>query len=259
MAVKAVCEFTVTDQTDATDVVTWHYATTGGVAPAKPSTTSAAATPPGWSRLEPTISSDADLSKSVYDCTQLVWGDGTCTWGDVSLSASFEAAKRAYNKAYATQQEVETARGGEQSLSGRFAAIDTALEGISLAVSAKYGQQQVEDAIDEATGLSYDNTFTREDGRYVFQARLMHGSVDVTSEADPDRFVWILRTEGGGDVLAARGVTYAVDEEEAGLRASVIGGYDDAGEILDEALADHLGRVLVTDGGVPILARTIWE
>lgn len=102
MAVKASAEVTLYDQTDASALIQWYYASTSATLPSKPTTTSASTTPSGWSKSEPTISSDSDLSNYVYVCLQLVWGDGTCSWGDVSLSASFEAAKRAWNKAVAS-------------------------------------------------------------------------------------------------------------------------------------------------------------
>lgn len=102
MAVKASAEVTLYDQTDASALIQWYYASTSATPPSKPTTTSASTTPSGWSKSEPTISSDSDLSNYVYACLQLVWGDGTCSWGDVSLSASFEAAKRAWNKAVAS-------------------------------------------------------------------------------------------------------------------------------------------------------------
>ena len=102
MAIKCSAETTVTNQIDATDLIMWYYATTLTTKPLSPSTTSASATPTGWSLIEPTIASASDLSKYIYACLQIVWGDGTCSWGDVQLSASFEAAKQAYNLAHST-------------------------------------------------------------------------------------------------------------------------------------------------------------
>ena len=99
MATKASAEVTVTDRTDATAIRAWYHAQTSAVAPSAPTTTDATATPSGWTLAEPTISSASDLSKYVYRCEQLVWGDGTCDWGTVTLSASYEAAKVAYNEA----------------------------------------------------------------------------------------------------------------------------------------------------------------
>ena len=102
MAIKCSAETTVTNQIDATDLIMWYYATTLTTKPLSPSTTSASVTPTGWSLIEPTIASASDLSKYIYECLQIVWGDGTCSWGDVQLSASFEAAKQAYNLAHST-------------------------------------------------------------------------------------------------------------------------------------------------------------
>ena len=103
MATRASAEVTITDETDATALVPWYYASTSAIRPDQPTTTQSSDIPTGWSMAEPTVSSSADLSKSVWSCMQLVWGDGTCSWGEVTLSASFEAAKVAYNEAQAAK------------------------------------------------------------------------------------------------------------------------------------------------------------
>lgn len=104
MATKVSAEVTVTDQTDATAIRAWFHAQTSSVTPSAPTTTDATATPSGWTLAEPTVSSASDLSKYVYRCEQLVWGDGTCDWGTVTMSASYEAAKVAYNEALAAKR-----------------------------------------------------------------------------------------------------------------------------------------------------------
>lgn len=109
MSVKAASEVTIVDRTDAQALVEWHYSTTSAVAPSAPTTTDASVTPSGWSKTEPTVTSESDLSKYDYTCLQIVWGDGSCEWGDVVLSASFEAAKVAYNKAAAAQTSANDA------------------------------------------------------------------------------------------------------------------------------------------------------
>lgn len=108
MAVRCSTEVTVIDQTDATAIVCWYQLSSSATLPARPTTTDASATPAGWQRSEPTISGAEDAAKYVYACWQTVWGDGTCDWGDVSMSASFEAAKVAYNKAASVQTEMAT-------------------------------------------------------------------------------------------------------------------------------------------------------
>lgn len=120
MAVKATAEVTIMDETDASSLVMWYYSTTSATKPSKPTTTSASATPSGWSKTEPTISSDSDLTKYVYTSLQLVWGDGSCSWGDVSTSAAFEAAKRAYNQGKAASDKVDGMQIGGDNLVGNF-------------------------------------------------------------------------------------------------------------------------------------------
>lgn len=98
MAVKASNEVTVIDQTDAKDLVTWYQLSTSAIKPNKPTTTSASATPSGWTKAEPSYD-PSQGTKYLYTCQQLVWGDDTCSWGDVQLSSSYEAAKAAVNAA----------------------------------------------------------------------------------------------------------------------------------------------------------------
>lgn len=116
MATKGVAEVTVLDQTDATAVRCWYQISASATLPLAPTTTDASATPSEWSRSEPSITSDEDAAKYVYACWQTVWGDGTCDWGDVSMSASFEAAKRAWNMAHSTQQNLDNLRVGGTNL-----------------------------------------------------------------------------------------------------------------------------------------------
>ena len=116
MAVKATAEITLRDQTDAEAIILWHYVSTSATKPDKPNTTSASATPSGWSKSEPSVSSDSDLSKYDYTSLQTVWGDGTCDWGDVNLSASYEAAKRAWNKAGSVENQLNNLEIGGRNL-----------------------------------------------------------------------------------------------------------------------------------------------
>lgn len=106
MAAKCATEVTILDQTDATAVCCWYHMSSSPTLPDAPTTTDASATPSGWSKSEPTISGEEDAAKYVYACWQTVWGDGTCDWGEVSMSASFEAAKTAWNLAHNTSQEL---------------------------------------------------------------------------------------------------------------------------------------------------------
>ena len=110
MAVKQQAEVTLTDYSDASSIVCWYKISTSATLPSAPTTTQTSQTVSGWQKTEPTITSDADAAKYVYSCWQTNWGDGSCEWGDVSMSASFEAAKRAWNKASAAQTAADEAQ-----------------------------------------------------------------------------------------------------------------------------------------------------
>lgn len=116
MAVKQQAEVTLTDYSDADSIVCWYQLNASATLPSKPTTTQTSQTVSGWQKSEPTISSDADAAKYVYACWQTNWGDGSCEWGDVSMSASFEAAKRAWNKASAAQESVDNIDVGGRNL-----------------------------------------------------------------------------------------------------------------------------------------------
>ena len=86
----------------------------------------------------------------------------------------------------------------------------------------------------------------------------MRGGEDVTDDYDPGRLVWILRGEDG-DRLYARGRQCTVPASVAGYRTSVVGGLDDAGEMVEHLLADGHGLLLASSAGEALLAKTIWE
>ena len=116
MAVKQQAEVTLTDYSDASSIVCWYKISTSATLPSAPTTTQTSQTVSGWQKTEPTIASDADAAKYVYSCWQTNWGDGSCEWGDVSMSASFEAAKRAWNKASAVQTSIDNLEIGGRNL-----------------------------------------------------------------------------------------------------------------------------------------------
>lgn len=218
MAVRISAEVTVTDQNDAESIVCWYLRTTGSVQPPAPATTQTSQPVGAWTRTEPAVESASDLASYVWSVWQINWGDGTCDWGEVSLSASFEAAKLNWNYT-----------------------------------------SSVEATADEAASmLRYAHTHEVVNGEFVFEATLWRGARDVTEEADADRFVWFLRDEGG-EAFLGRGRTMRVAAADAGYRASVVGGYEDAGEFADAALVTDGGDAIVTDGGDALSARMVWE
>ena len=101
MAVKAASEVTITDNTDIDSLVTWYYLSTSVTKPDAPSTTKTSETPPSpWTQAEPTFTAGT-VTNYLYTCVQTRWKDGSCTWGAVQLSSSYEQAKQAWNKAQA--------------------------------------------------------------------------------------------------------------------------------------------------------------
>lgn len=115
MATKCSSEVTVTDLTDADHLTLWHRITASPTLPAVPTwATDAAALAgegstayAGWCRTEPGY--DATQTTYLYTCLQCVWGDGTCDWGEVQLSSSYEAAKQAANDAAAASAKGDAA------------------------------------------------------------------------------------------------------------------------------------------------------
>lgn len=101
------CEVTITDETDIDSLVTWHKWSSSATLPSAPTTTQTTQAVDGWQTVEPGISTEADAAGYVYSVLQTRWKDGSCTWGAVSMSASFEAAKTAWNKAHAVQASLD--------------------------------------------------------------------------------------------------------------------------------------------------------
>ena len=99
MAVKARATVTVTRYRD-TEAVTRYYRLQSSTLakPAKPT----AKPPSGWTTTEPAYAEGA--TSSLYTCELTTFSDGTWAYSDVSLSSSYEAAKRAYNEAEAAKQ-----------------------------------------------------------------------------------------------------------------------------------------------------------
>lgn len=119
MAIKCIAEVTVVDETDIDSLVTWFKWSSSATLPSAPTTTQTSQSVSGWQVTEPGISTDADAAGYVYAVVQTRWKDGSCTWGSVSMSASFEAAKRAWNKAasahdIATQASTDISRTNER-------------------------------------------------------------------------------------------------------------------------------------------------
>lgn len=94
MAVRAADRLTLVVIPTPSYIRTYYLKQPAATAvPAKPTTVAA----PGWSLTEPTYTPGS--TDTLYTTQLTMWGDGSFDWSDVSKSASFEAAKLAWNLA----------------------------------------------------------------------------------------------------------------------------------------------------------------
>ena len=117
MAVKAQDQVTLIDMTDAISIITWYRLQVSTLTkPAKPTTSNTSQPPDGWTKTEPAFSEGS--TNTLYTCCQNNFGDGTCVWGEVQVSSSYEAAKAAYNKADSAQNTANKALSSTEIIVG---------------------------------------------------------------------------------------------------------------------------------------------
>lgn len=111
MAVKASVTITISCYRD-TDTITRYYKLQASTAqtPAKPSTL----IPSGWNDTEPSYTSGS--TNTLYFVDRYIFSDGTFQYTEVSRSTSYEAAKEAYNKAQAAQDNLDNIKIGGRNL-----------------------------------------------------------------------------------------------------------------------------------------------
>ena len=80
-------------------------------APSKPTTNPP---PSGWTDTEPSYTSGS--TNTLYFCDLMVFSDKTWQYSEVSKSSSYEAAKEAYNKAVAAQDDIDNLEVGGRNL-----------------------------------------------------------------------------------------------------------------------------------------------
>lgn len=115
MAIKAAAEVTITDDTDLDSLVTWYALTSSTTAPSAPTTTRTADAVADWQLAEPSFD-PAQGTFYLYTVQQTRWKDGSCEWGAVQLSSSYEQAKQAWNRANTVSANLEVANGRITSL-----------------------------------------------------------------------------------------------------------------------------------------------
>lgn len=162
MAVKASAIITLTSVVDIKATYRYYLLQSSTLAkPAKPTTN-----PPSssWKGAEPSYISGSTNSLYYVDLT--VFSNGTFSYSDVSLSTSYEAAKEAFNKAAATQNNLDKLNVGGRNLwtDGNYAS-QTAGETFNVNTWSNTATASYSDDIPAGyTGLSEYRNCTATDG-----------------------------------------------------------------------------------------------
>lgn len=116
--------------------------------PSKPTTFSPSSPPSGWDDTEPSYTEESTNSLYFVDCT--VFCDGTFQYSEVSLSSSYEAAKKAYNKA---KSAIEIADGITMSVSN-------GIPGNKASIVLKVGNKEHSGTIDLTGAVTFSDLST---------------------------------------------------------------------------------------------------
>ena len=116
--------------------------------PSKPTTFSPSSPPSGWDDTEPSYTEESTNSLYFVDCT--VFCDDTFQYSEVSLSSSYEAAKKAYNKA---KSAIEIADGITMSVSN-------GIPGNKASIVLKVGNKEYSGTIDLTGAVTFSDLST---------------------------------------------------------------------------------------------------
>lgn len=227
MAVIARDQITLSWQLDVVNTIYYYKKQSSTAAvPAKPT----AYPPSGWTTTEPAYSSGETSTLYVTVCT--IYSDNTYEYSDVSVSASFEAAKAAYNKAVSAEGVANNA------------------------ITAANGKNKIfyQDAA-PASGMSEgDLWFDTDGGNAVYEYK--------KTSSSPETYEWTLRQFGSGSIAAgsitANEINVAnLSSITANLGSAVIGGVGNANGIL--TVKDASGATIGTwnKDGIWTIAGTI--
>ena len=151
MAVKVKARAQITIQFIVDVKATYRYymlrSSTLGV-PSKPTTFSPSSPPSGWDDTEPSYTEESTNSLYFVDCT--VFCDDTFKYSEVSLSSSYEAAKKAYNKA---KSAIEIADGITMSVSN-------GIPGNKASIVLKVGNKEYSGTIDLTGAVTFSDLST---------------------------------------------------------------------------------------------------
>ena len=149
MAVKARAQITIQFIVDVKATYRYYMlrSSTLGV-PSKPTTFSPSSPPSGWDDTEPSYTEENTNSLYFVDCT--VFCDDTFKYSEVSLSSSYEAAKKAYNKA---KSAIEIADGITMSVSN-------GIPGNKASIVLKVGNKEYSGTIDLTGAVTFSDLST---------------------------------------------------------------------------------------------------
>lgn len=151
MAVKVKARAQITIQFIVDVKATYRYyllqSSNLGV-PSKPTTFSPSSPPSGWNDTEPSYTEESTNSLYFVDCT--VFCDDTFQYSEVSLSSSYEAAKKAYNKA---KSAIEIADGITMSVSN-------GIPGNKASIVLKVGNKEYSGTIDLTGAVTFSDLST---------------------------------------------------------------------------------------------------
>ena len=149
MEVKARAQITIQFVVDVKATYRYYMlrSSTLGV-PSKPTTFSSSSPPSGWDDTEPSYTEESTNSLYFVDCT--VFCDGTFQYSEVSLSSSYEAAKKAYNKA---KSAIEIADGITMSVSN-------GIPGNKASIVLKVGNKEHSGTIDLTGAVTFSDLST---------------------------------------------------------------------------------------------------
>ena len=149
MEVKARAQITIQFIVDVKATYRYYMlrSSTLGV-PSKPTTFSPSSPPSGWDDTEPSYTEESTNSLYFVDCT--VFCDDTFQYSEVSLSSSYEAAKKAYNKA---KSAIEIADGITMSVSN-------GIPGNKASIVLKVGNKEYSGTIDLTGAVTFSDLST---------------------------------------------------------------------------------------------------
>ena len=152
MAVKVKARAQITIQFIVDVKATYRYyllqSSTITSPPSKPTTFSPSSPPSGWDDTEPSYTEESTNSLYFVDCT--VFCDDTFQYSEVSLSSSYEAAKKAYNKA---KSAIEIADGITMSVSN-------GIPGNKASIVLKVGNKEYSGTIDLTGAVTFSDLST---------------------------------------------------------------------------------------------------